>query len=105
MNPFMNPLVRLTFKKHKAMSEARTALATAPLFLNSGVGVSNYYCSQRACALERGAGQPKGNPNPGVHIARLPDLPTPWMGGNHLQQERGGVHTGIRVVHTAEDVS
>ena len=45
------------------------------------------------------------NPNPGVHPARLPDLPTPWVVGNHLQQERGGVHTRIRVVHTAEDVS
>ena len=37
--PLMNPLVRLTFKNHRAKSEARTALATAPLFLTLGLGL------------------------------------------------------------------
>ena len=39
MNPPMNPLVRLTFKDHRAKSEARTALATAPPFLTLGLGL------------------------------------------------------------------
>ena len=39
MNPLVNPLVRLTFKNHRAKSEAQTALATAPLFLTLGLGL------------------------------------------------------------------
>ena len=42
------------------------------------------------------------NPNPGVHTARLPDLPVRCLGRNLLKQKPGGVHTGIRVVHNAE---
>ena len=60
----MNPLVRLTFKNHRAKSDARTALATAPFFLTLGLGlvgpVNNYgtprpYLPDRETAKHRAA--------------------------------------------------
>ena len=72
MNPLMNPLVRLTFKKHKAMSEARTALATAPLFLTLGLGlVTTTVVSVRA-RWKEGQGSRRETRTP---VCTSPDYP------------------------------
>ena len=42
------------------------------------------------------------NSNPEVRTARLPDLPTPWVAGNHLKREPGVAYLGIRVVYHVE---